>query len=413
MLQDLRYAVRTLGRRPAAATAIVLTTGLGLGPAAAIFTASDAALVEPLPYADPERLVHLWEVRAGTEERSPTSYPTLLDWRARAHSFTDLEGYDPSNFIVGVGDGARMLRGAQVTAGFFRLLGVPISAGRDFLRNEDATTGAAVAIVTERLARSGAGGSALDQAIVVNGTTHTIVGVLPPAFHFALLGDADVFVPLVADEQRGADRFNRSIHAVGRLRDHVPLTSARAELSAVTAALAREHPDALAGRPVAALPLRDALLGNMKPILSSLLAAVALLLAIMGANLALLMLTRYVARAPELAMRSALGATRRRVLRQLLVESLVPSVVGAALATAVGQVATRSLLRAIPEGVRIDMPYLTNVGLDARVIGVMVSLATLLAVGFGVGPAPLITEVPDPARGTRTTLPPRGRRPPR
>jgi len=303
-----------------------------------------------------------------------------------------------------VGDGARMLRGAQVTAGFFRLLGVPISAGRDFLRNEDATTGAAVAIVTERLARSGAGGSALDHTIVVNGTPHTIVGVLPPAFHFALLGDADVFVPLIADEQRGADRFNRSIHVVGRVRDHVPLISARAELSAVTAALAREHPDALAGRTVAALPLRDALLGNMKPILASLLAAVALLLVIMGANLALLMLTRYVARAPELAMRSALGATRRRVLRQLLVESLVPSVVGAALATVVGQVATRSLLRAIPEGVRIDMPYLTNVGLDARVIGVMMGLATLLAVGFGVGPALLITKLPGRAGDTRTTL---------
>ena len=404
MLQDFRYAVRTLAKRPALATAIVLTIGLGLGAAAAIVTASDAALVEPLPYADPERLVHLWEVRAGTAERSPTSYPTLLDWRARAHSFTDLEGYDPSNFIVGVGDGARMLRGAQVTAGFFRLLGVPISAGRDFLRNEDATTGAAVAIVTERLARSGAGGSALDQAIVVNGTTHTIVGVLPPAFHFALLGDADVFVPLVADEQRGADRFNRSIHVVGRLRDHVPLTSARAELSAVTAALAREHPDALAGRTVAALPMRDALLGNMKPILASLLAAVALLLVIMGANLALLMLTRYVERAPELAMRSALGATRGRVLRQLFVESLLPSVAGAALAMAIGHLTTRRLLAAIPDGVRIDMPYLTRVGLDARVIGVIVGLATLLAVGFGVGPALLITKLPGRAGDARTTL---------
>ena len=392
-MSDLRYALRGLTKRPALPTAIVLTLGLGLGAAAAIFTASDAALVEPLPYAQPDRLVHLWELRAGTDERSPTSYPTLLDWRARAHSFADLEGYDPSNFIVGVGDEARMLRGAEVTAGFFRLLGVSISAGRDFLRNEDATTGAAVAIVTDRLARSWAGGSALDQTIVVNGTPHTIVGVLPPAFQFALLGDADVFVPLIADEQRGADRFNRSIHVVGRLRDHVPLTSARAELSAVTAALAREHPDALAGRTVAALPIRDALLGNMKPILASLLVAVALLLVIMGANLALLMLTRYVARAPELAMRSALGATRGRVLRQLLVESLVPSLVGAALAMAIGQVATRSLLAAIPDGVWIGMPYLTDAGLDARVIGVIVGLATLLAVGFGVGPALLITKV--------------------
>src|SRR5207249_8886168 len=224
-------------------------------------------------------------------------------------------------------------------------LGVRVSAGRDFLRNEDATNGTAVAIVTDRLARSVAGGSALDQTIVVNGTPHTIVGVLPPAFQFALLGDADVFVPLVADEQRGADRFNRSIHVVGRLRDHVPLTSARAELSAVTAALAREHPDALAGRTVAALPMRDALLGNMKPILASLLGAVALLLVIMGANLALLMLTRYVERAPELAMRSALGATRGRVLRQLFVESLLPSVAGAALAMAIGHLTTRRLDR--------------------------------------------------------------------
>jgi len=402
--RDLRLATRRIRRAPALATAIVLTLGLGLGAAAAIFTASDAALVEPLPYAEPDRLVHLWEVRAGTDERSPTSYPTLLDWRARAHSFAGLEGYDPSNFTVGVGDEARMLRGAQVTAGFFRLLGVRVSAGRDFLRNEDATNGTAVAIVTVRFARSVAGGSALDQTIVVNGTPHTIVGVLPPAFQFALLGDADVFVPLIADEQRGADRFNRSIHVVGRLRDHVPLTSARAELSAVTAALAREHPDALAGRTVAALPIRDALLGNMKPILASLLGAVALLLVIMGANLALLMLTRYVARAPELAMRSALGATRGRVLRQLLVESLVPSLVGAALAMAIGQVTTRSLLAAIPDGVRIDMPYLTNVGLDARVIGVVVCLSTLLAVGFGVGPALLITKSRGRAGDARTTL---------
>ncbi len=163
--QDLRVALRRIQRAPALATAIVLTIGLGLGAAAAIFTTSDAALVEPLPYADPERLVHLWEVRAGTAERSPTSYPTLLDWRSRAKSFSALEAYDPTNSTVGVGDEARMLRGAQVTAGFLRLLGVRISAGRDFLQNEDATTGAGVAIVSERFARSLAGRSALDRTI--------------------------------------------------------------------------------------------------------------------------------------------------------------------------------------------------------------------------------------------------------
>src|SRR5256884_3211668 len=156
-MNGLSSARRSLVKSHPVATAIVLTLGLGRGAAGTIFTASDAALVEPLPYAEPDRLVHLWEVRAGTDERSPTSYPTLLDWRARAHSFAGLEGYDPSNFTVGVGDEARMLRGAQVTAGFFRLLGGRVSAGRDFLRNEDATNGTAVALVTVRFPRPVAG----------------------------------------------------------------------------------------------------------------------------------------------------------------------------------------------------------------------------------------------------------------
>src|SRR5256884_6898619 len=406
--QDLRVALRRIQRAPALATAIVLTIGLGLGAAAAIFTTSDAALVEPLPYADPERLLHLWEVRAGTAERSPTSYPTLLDWRSRAKSFSALEAYAPPNSTVGMGDEARMLRGAQVTAGFFRLLGVRISAGRDFL-DEDATTGVGVAIVSDRFARSVAGGIALDQTVVINGTPYHIMGVLPRAFHFALLQDADIFVPLIAGEPARADRSQRSIYVIGRLRDQVPLTAARAELSAAMSALASEHPDALAGRTVVAVPLRDALLGNMQPILASLLVAVAILLVIMGANLALLMLTRYIERAPELAMRSALGATRTRLLRQLLVESLVPSVLGAALAAVVGQMTTRGLLAAIPEGVRIGMPYLTNAGLDGRVIVVIVGVTTVLAVGFGLGPALLITKGWGRAGDARTTLA-RGRR---
>src|ERR671933_1929457 len=161
--QDLRVAMRRMRRAPALATAIVLTIALGLGAAAAIFTTSEAALVDPLPYAEPQRLVHLWELRAGTEERSRTSYPTLLDWRSRVRSFSALEGYDPMNATVGLGDGARMVRGAQVTVGFFRLLGVRMSTGRDFLRGEDAPGAPAVAIVSDRFAHSVAGAAALHQ----------------------------------------------------------------------------------------------------------------------------------------------------------------------------------------------------------------------------------------------------------
>jgi putative ABC transport system permease protein len=403
-VQDFRVALRRMQRTPALAVAITATIGLGLGVAAAIFTTSEAALIQPLPYTQPSRLVHLGEVRAGTEERSPTSYPTLLDWRLRAHSFSALEGYDATNITVGVGDEARMLRGAQVTAGFLRLLGVRPSVGRDFLPGEDATGG--VAIVSDRFAQSLAGRIGPDQTVAINGTPYVIVGVLPPAFHFALLQDVDMLVPLVANDQRRVSRVQRSINVIGRLQDHTQLTGARAEISAVMLQLASEHPDALAGRTVIAVPLRDALLGNMKPILTSLLVAVALLLVTMGANLALLMLARYVERAPELAMRSALGATRARVLRQLLVESLVPSLAGAALATVIGQLITRSLLAAIPDGVRIGMPYLTNVGLDGSVIGVIVGVATMLAIGFGLGPALVTTTAWGRGRvgDARTTL---------
>src|SRR5207248_879892 len=168
--QDLRVGLRRMQRAPTLTTAIVLTIGLGLGAAAAIFTASDAALVEPLPYAEPERLVHLSERRSGTDERSPTSYPTFLDWRLRAKSFAALE--------------------------------------------------------RERFARSLAGSSALDRTIVVNGTPFVVVGVLPHAFHFALLQDADIFVPLVADAPRRADRLQRSIHVIGRLQGRGRLSAA-------------------------------------------------------------------------------------------------------------------------------------------------------------------------------------------
>ena len=403
MFQDLRYALRQLQRAPLLAFAIVLTIGVGLGAATAIFTTSNAALVEPLPYPAPDRLVHLWEIRAGTDERSPTSYPTLVDWRARATTFAGLEGYDPGNPIVGTGGGdeARMLRGAEVTTGFFRLLGVPMSSGRDFL--SDDATGTGVAIVSARFARSVAGGSALDQTITVNGARRVIVGVLPSTAPFALLPSADVFIPIQLGDQRLTNRFNRSIHVVGRLHDRVSVKVAQSDIAAIMADLAREFPDALRGRTVTAMPLKDALLADVKPTLTGLLIAVVLLLVIVGANLAQLMLARYVERAPELALRSALGATRARVLRQLLFENLAPSLLGAALALAIGQTAMTALIAAIPEGVLIDMPYLAGAGLDGRVIGVVFFVAITLAVGFGLGPAVLITQVRTRAGDARTT----------
>ena len=400
--QDLRIAFRRLSHAPGLAIAIVLTIGVGLGAAAAIFAAADAAFMKPLPYARAERLVQLSESRVGGTEGGATSYPTLEAWRARLRSFSALEGYDPANFIVTAGTEPRMLRGAEVTTGFFRLLGVRPPAGRDFAHGDGAESNGDVAIVSARLARP-AGTVTLGQSITVNGRPHIVVGVLPASFQFATLQDADVFIPLVLDARRRADQSNRSIHVVGRLGAHVTLGTARAEVAAVMAQLAVEIPDALSGRTAVATPLRDALLGNVRPILTNLLLAVALVLVSLAANLALLMLARYAERVPELHMRTVLGATRARILRHLFVESLVPGALGAVLAVAIGHLGTRALLDAIPASVRIGMPFLAHADVDAKIIMLLTALSLLLVLLFGVLPgAVAMRERPLSSHGRAT-----------
>jgi predicted permease len=391
-------AIRRIRRSPALAVAIVLTLGLGVGVSAAIVSASVTALAGTLPYADAARLMHLWELRPETGERTPASYPTLADWRARTSHFSALEGYDPANFTVGVGNDTRMLRGAAVTTGFFRLLGVSMS-GRDFLKEDSR-----VAIVTERFVQAHAGGPALDRTITVNGVSRVIVGVLPPAFHFGLLQNADMFVPLVVDADRALNRTDRSVHVVGRLRAGAGEVPARDELAGVMADLAREYPDALRGRSVAAESLRDAILGRMKPVLTALLLAVVLLVTAIGANLALLTLARYMGRAPELAMQAALGATRPRLLRDLLVESLLPGLAGAALAVVIARLTTHWLLGAIPDGVRIGMPYLGDAALGGWAITAIAGAAIALSAAFTAGPALLVTSRQFQFADRRTTV---------
>lgn len=395
--QDLRIALRRLRRAPGLAIAIVLTIGLGLGAAASIFSAAEAAFITPLPYTHAERLVELSEVRAGSNERSPTSYPTLEAWRARLRSFSALEGYDPANFIASIDGEAQMRRGAEVTPGFFRLLGIRPSSGRAFTDDDMDGAGGDVAIVSARLARP-VGTLSLGQSITVNGRRCVVVGVLPANFQFARLQDADVFIPLLLDSRRRADEFDRSIHVVGRLGPHVAFAAAQADVSGVMARLANERPDALKGRTAIAVPLRDVLLGNVRPILTGLLIAVMLLLVAIGANLALLMLARYAERAPELEMRTVLGATRSRILRHLFVESCVPGALGAVLAVVIGHLGTRALLGAIPDSVRIGMPYLATAHVDARIVALLTALTIVLVAAFGVLPG-MVTVRDRPLRG--------------
>ena len=391
VIQDSRVALRRMRRSPLLTTAIVLTIAIGLGSAGAIFTVFKAAILESLPYTAPEELAFVEELRAGTSERSRTSYATLQDWRARSRRFSALEGYDPGNLTVSVAGDARMLRGAQVTTGFFSVLGVGMSSGRGLVPG-DALAESGVVVVSDRLANQLGGSRTLNATLTVNGSPHVVAGILPREFHFALLQDADVFVPLQPDEQNRTDRTARNLNVVGRLRPSTSITAARAELASLMTVLASEHSEALSGRTVSVRPLRDAFLGTTKPVLASLVIAVGLLLVIMAANLALLMLARHLERAPELVMRSALGATRTRLLRQLMAESFSTSFAGAAVAVVLGAIVVRLVIGTIPENVRIDMPYLANARFDASMVAGIGLLAVLLAMSFGLGPALLATS---------------------
>jgi putative ABC transport system permease protein len=400
---DIRIAVRRIRRSPGLAAAIVLTLALGLGAATAILTVTRATLIGRLPYPAPDRLVEIHEQRPATGEQTPTSYATLEELRHRTTVYASLEGYDGANFIVGAADGARMVHGAEITTGFFRTLGFRTLAGRDFANGEDAPGYPSIAIVTDRFARA----TGIDRAgvarIVVNGVPRLVVGILPSASELGLLQDADVFTPLVVDDARRTDRGLRTLTLVARLKPNVSMTQAQRDLAAVMSQLEREFPDALRGRIASITPLRDAVIGGVRPIVTSLLVAVALLLVIVAANLGLLMLSRYVERIPELTMRAALGATRGRLLRQLLVETMLPSAIGAAAAIIAGQALTTAMLATIPDGVKADMPYLLNTQVDARVIAAIVVLALVLANLFGVVPGFLITRRDLKSAGSRTT----------
>jgi putative ABC transport system permease protein len=340
MLEDLRFALRQLGKNPSFTIIAVSVLALGIGANTAIFSVVNAVLLRPLPYPHPEELILLRErlAKPGGFESGSVSYLNYLDWRAGQHSFIDLGLVRSEDVTLSTVDGAspaERTRAARVTANYLSILQVPPRLGRDFIEKDDQPGAAKVVLISERLWRNrfGALPFVLGQRLNVDGVPREIVGVVSERVRFPR--DCDIVVPL-ADLRADHDFLSRGNHeafsCLGRLKPGVTLQQASADLDVIASDLARRYPDSNAGRQVNAKWLLEYAVGEYRHLLHLLLAAVGCVLLIACSNVANLLLARGLSRSKELAVRAALGASRWRLARQVLVETGVIVVLGGCLA---------------------------------------------------------------------------------
>jgi predicted permease len=391
LLQDLRYGARTLRKSPGFAAVAILTLALGIGANTALFSVVNGVLLNPLPYRHANQLVGVWWDRT-TGQHSSVTYLNFLDWQKQSTVFSSLGAFMQDNMIVtGAGEPQRV-DSVRISANFFDLLGVKPLLGRSFRPEEDEVGAGPVALISDGLWKSKFGSSpdVLGKSITVDGRSCTIVGVVPEKS--PIYTTADVFTPLgqFNDEPFRDRRASLGTVAIGRMKPGVTLAQARADMDSVARNLAAEYPDANKGTGIFVNPLKDDITGDFAPILFMLLGAVGFVLLIASANVANLLLARSAARARELAIRVALGATRRRIVRQLLTESLLLASAGGALGLLLADWATRASLAVIPEA----LPRTDEIGLDARVLFFTLAISIFVGIAFGVVPA-LKTSRPD------------------
>ncbi len=403
MRQDLRLAIRLLARNPGFAAAAILTLALGIGANTAIFSVVNAVLLRPAPFHDLDRLVMVWETdRNSSTTREPASVPDYLDYQARGTSVESLSAVMAAQTNL-ASEGAEPVRLAalRVTHGLLPMLGIRPLAGRGFTADEDVPGAADTAIISESLARRAAGtaAAAVGRTLRLDERPHTVVGVVPDATDFGTLqvlsaaaygrsfadrGEAtrvDVWIPLRADPQT-LPRETHPIFMLGRLAAGHSATSSELELAAIAAELEAAYP-VNRGRGIHVEPLAEVVLGRVRPTLYVLLGAVGLVLLIACVNVAGLLVARGTARAQEVAVRRALGATAARVTRQFVAEALVIAVAAAGCGIALAFAGVRLLVASAPANV----PRLTSATIDLRVLAVSLGVTMAAGLMFGLVPA--------------------------
>jgi macrolide transport system ATP-binding/permease protein len=369
LLRDIKFAIRQLVRNPSFAVVAILVLALGIGASVAIFAFVDAALLEPLPYANPDRLMSVSESNVESP-RWPLSYPDFLDWQAQNKSFTSLDVYSWSGFLLRSGSGAEPVQAVRVSAGFFQTLGVHPMLGRDFNPGEDRLGGPNVVILSYGawLHRFGSRSDVIGQTVDLDNQAYTIIAVMPRSFAFAPGGNAEFWTPINVLNPHEHSRTFYNFLGIGKLRDGITPHSAQSEMTAIAKQLQRQY--GITGRDLTANvgPLSEMIVGDVRPILLTLLGGAGLLLLIACVNVGSLVLVRAENRRREIAVRGALGATPARLVKQFVTEGLLLATFGSGAGIIVAAALMRLLARLIPKDMASNMPFLDGVGLNSDTV---------------------------------------------
>jgi putative ABC transport system permease protein len=391
-MSDLRLAFRLCFRRPLLSLAAIASLAIGIGANTAIFTVLNGSVLRPLPYRDPSALMVVWETGAEVAKR-PVAPATFLDWRRDTSAFSGLAAFDDfSATLTGMGE-AQRIQAVSASANFFDVLGVEAQIGRVMIVGDDRPDAARVAVLTDGFWHQQFGGDAgvLGKTMTINDTPHTIVGVLRPGFSMAMARSAEVWItgdrgvprsfPFPGDITTVRD--SHIIQVVGRLGPGATREQAQAQLDAVMVSLAERYPASNAGLGANVVPLHEEVVGNVRPLVVLLQVAVAILLLIACANVAHLLLGQAAARQAEISMRYALGADRRRIIRQLLIETLIIAVPGGVAGLAIAVAGVRALVLVAPA----NLPRLGELSIDVTVLAFTLAMTLITAIVFGLGPA--------------------------
>ncbi len=386
--QDFRYALRQLRKSPGFTCTAIFVLGLGIAATLTIFGLVDAALIKPLPYRDQSRPVAVFE-SSPDDPRGLVSYADFADWKKLNRAFQSIDAFAMNGgFTLAAANGAEQVTGTRVSSGFLHTLGIRPILGRDFYSGEDSPAAARTVIISYAawLKRFGGGADVLGRTVTLNGVPHQIVGVLPHEFQFAAFGAAEFWSTLLSTDSCEEQRTCHNLVAIARLKQGSSLETASANMRLVARQLQKAYPDSNRDLGAALAPLRDVILGDVRPILVVMLSGACVLLLIACVNVTMLLLARSEIRQREIALRGALGASSARLFRQFATEGMILAAAAGSFALVCAGWGMRLLARSVPEDKAESLPWIRGLGVDVRMVEFSLGMAVAAGAIFALIP---------------------------